>query len=54
MELDSKEKTIDTVDELIEQYESLDEEKLDFMAEQDVSMKLTTLKSVREDIKRFA
>ena len=52
MKLDSKEQTIDCIDELIEQYESLDEENLDFMAEQEVSMKITSLKSVKRDVEK--
>jgi hypothetical protein len=53
MQLESKDQTIEIIDELIEQYKSLDDYKLDAMAKQDVSMKITSLKSVKKDIERF-
>ena len=54
MELDSKDQTIEVIEELIEQYESLDEDEMDFMAEQDVYMKKMALKSVKRQVERHA
>jgi hypothetical protein len=41
-----------SVEQLIQLYEDIDEQVDGFIAKQDVGMKLTTLKSIKQDIER--
>lgn len=51
--LEDPEETVDKLEELVELYDELEASTDDFMAEQDASMKRTSLKSIIRDIERY-